>query len=319
MREHLFPALRGLPSVRVVHVASRSGETARRFAHEHDIDHWSEAWQGVIEADLDGVVVAGPPKLHANVLHAALSAGLPVYVEKPPTPDLATLRPLIELEKNCSALAFVGYNFRFAELIQELFRRVDQPRYLRLRFVTSKPQTPFWGLPTVFESYLLAVAIHAVETALWRFGDVRELVTQYQPLAGESFVADVGMSFRSGASAHLELGNYSHRFDCRWELMGEDGSIAMVDNLDRLRLVPAESDRRTTGWNPKSELELALSGLHGGQGRGGYHQALASFVDCIREERPSPSPLAASEAVYQVLDSLLDRWKTHPSQGTRSS
>ena len=46
-------------------------------------------WNDLVEAgDLDGLIVAAPPALHAEMAEAALLAGLPVMVEKPLTLDL---------------------------------------------------------------------------------------------------------------------------------------------------------------------------------------------------------------------------------------
>jgi predicted dehydrogenase len=55
-------------------------------------------WQSLIDAgDLDGVVIATPPRLHFMMAQYALSHGLPVLIEKPLTMDVIEARALCEL------------------------------------------------------------------------------------------------------------------------------------------------------------------------------------------------------------------------------
>jgi len=52
-------------------------------------------WQSLIEAgDLDGVIIATPPRLHFRMAHYALSHDVPVLVEKPLTMDVGQARTL---------------------------------------------------------------------------------------------------------------------------------------------------------------------------------------------------------------------------------
>lgn len=293
MREHLLPTLRALPGVQIAAVASRDGTHAAELVTELGAGRSYAGWESALESGVDGVVVAGPPSLHAAVARAALEARVPIYIEKPPAPDLAVLDDLIAAEERSGGLAFVGYNFRFARLVVKMRASIAAPRYLRLRFVTAKPLAPLWDLPSVDASYLYAVAVHPLEAAINLFGSIRAVTGGLCPLGGARFAAYAAIAFNSGAAALLDLGNCGSRFDCHWQLVGHGGAVAVVDDFERLHC---------NGGGDAITIEDRDAGR-------GYGEALAAFAECIRERRPSPSPLSASRPVYEAIQMLLDCWR----------
>lgn len=67
-------------------------------------------WREVAEADdLDGVIIATPPALHAGMTRAALKAGLPVLVEKPLTMDLGEARELLAFAEKQGGFVLVDH------------------------------------------------------------------------------------------------------------------------------------------------------------------------------------------------------------------
>lgn len=68
---------------------------------------------------VDGVVIATPTSTHAEVVEEALALGVPVYVEKPLTADLASARRLAELAPE---RLFVMDKWRYHPGVRELTR-----------------------------------------------------------------------------------------------------------------------------------------------------------------------------------------------------
>jgi predicted dehydrogenase len=67
--------------------------------------------------ELDMIVVPTPINLHAEMHRAGVEAGIPVYLEKPPTLDYQELEAMIALDQQATKSTLVGFNFI-----------IDQPR-----------------------------------------------------------------------------------------------------------------------------------------------------------------------------------------------
>lgn len=116
--ERLYlPALRALPGVEIAAAfdpdASRdplAGLPARRV----------ESYESLVAAGIDAVIILSPPRFHGEQVAAALSAGLPVLVEKPPALTLAEMRPWLPSPGDVAA-------------VTPAFARRYWPPYLHLR------------------------------------------------------------------------------------------------------------------------------------------------------------------------------------------
>ena len=306
MAENLLPALRLTAGARIVALASRDGAKARSLAAQHDIPSATNSWRELIGVgDLDALIVSATPQVHREIAAEALAAGLNVFVEKPPAPDLPTLNELARLEDRSPAKAFVDYNFRFATLIRqaaELVTRAQDLRCLKIRCVGRKPRAPLWQCESVEASFLYAVAIHAIDLALAMLGRPAAIMASHAPLGGGRFSMNVILDYPEGRQAVLDLGNYSSRFEFECELIGTAGLVARVSDLRRLSL---GGHQAASPVSQKAEIVDQLSGLSSGFAASGYTGAFAAFFAAIRSETPSPSPLSASVPVYEVIRECL--------------
>ncbi|HSW43271.1 MAG TPA: Gfo/Idh/MocA family oxidoreductase [Patescibacteria group bacterium] len=76
------PGFRALPDVEIVAVANRTPDSTARAAAELAIPRAHDSWQALVaDPDVDAVVVATWPNLHAPIALAALDAGKHVLVE----------------------------------------------------------------------------------------------------------------------------------------------------------------------------------------------------------------------------------------------
>jgi predicted dehydrogenase len=91
----------------LVRLASTNPES-RALVHKGC--HISEDWQDVTGAnDLDGVIIATPPILHAEMTRAAIAASNPVLVEKPLTLDIEEAIALLDDAKKHRAIIHVDH------------------------------------------------------------------------------------------------------------------------------------------------------------------------------------------------------------------
>src|SRR5229473_890850 len=80
------------PGVRLARLASRNPDSVRLAPADCAV---TPDWRDLLDRNaLDGVIIATPAALHAEMALAAMDAGLPVLVEKPLTMDIAQARAL---------------------------------------------------------------------------------------------------------------------------------------------------------------------------------------------------------------------------------
>jgi predicted dehydrogenase len=108
-----------------------------RVARAHDLPVPSDCevttdWRSLIAApDLDGVINASPPSMHAEMAVAALEADRPALVEKPLALDVASARAIQEIAHRRRAVVLAGHVDLFHPAYRELKRRVGRPTHVR--------------------------------------------------------------------------------------------------------------------------------------------------------------------------------------------
>jgi predicted dehydrogenase len=175
----------------------------RRRAHAVDGFGFAEAtgdWRKVVEhPEVDLVVVAAPNMLHVEITSAAAAAGKHVFCEKPVggTPsDTATAE---RAARRAGVNSGVGYNYRWAPLVQYAKQLIDEGRLGRItnyrgRFLSCYGADPLglltwrflrdqagWGVSTDLLS-------HSVDLAMYLLGPITTVMgtgatfTEQRPL-----------------------------------------------------------------------------------------------------------------------------------------
>ena len=122
------------------------------------------------EAALDGVMIVGPPDMHYRYGLAALKRGLPVYVEKPPAPDLAKTLELVEAAKANGTFVMCGFMKRFGTSYKKL-REMAEGGELQLSAGFFK--YCHWSCGDI--SMMYGMSIHIIDLAISIFGRVKSV------------------------------------------------------------------------------------------------------------------------------------------------
>jgi len=77
------------------------------------------------KGDLDAVIIATPPRLHAPMVRKALERGLHVFCEKPFCLNWEDSEALTALAEDSGLVNQVGYHYRYVAAFQEMKRVVD--------------------------------------------------------------------------------------------------------------------------------------------------------------------------------------------------
>jgi predicted dehydrogenase len=128
-----------LAETELVGVADRDRDRARHVAqvlHTGDFVDYRELLPHVT-----AVSVAVPTSQHFTVVRDCLAAGCQVLVEKPITATVAEADELVHLSRERRLILMVGHLERFNSAMEELKRRVTQPRFIeshRLSFFKER-------------------------------------------------------------------------------------------------------------------------------------------------------------------------------------
>lgn len=123
----LLPRLKELEGFQLAGACSARGvsgwDAAKRFGFEYSTTETDAIFQ---DSSIDLVVIATRHGTHAPLAEAALKAGKHVFLEKPLATNEAELRRVMDVAARANRHLMVGFNRRFAPLIQQAKARLSQ-------------------------------------------------------------------------------------------------------------------------------------------------------------------------------------------------
>ena len=172
-----LPALAEVPEIRLVAVAdpdaARRDHVARlAIANGHPVTAHADLGEVLAGTTVDAVVLASPAAAHPAGAAEAVTAGVPLLVEKPPAPDATGAAAIARLDP----APWVGFNRRFDPGVHALRHLVPPRGHVQLDLVIHYRRRS-WRPITVDDDVLTDLAPHAVDLARWlTAGEVIEVV-----------------------------------------------------------------------------------------------------------------------------------------------
>ncbi|MBA2889105.1 Gfo/Idh/MocA family protein [Nonomuraea soli] len=274
-----LPVLAAQPDLEL-HLCTRNKAALDRIGDAHRVTGRSTAVSGVVEAGVDAAFVHAATAAHFEIVEPLLRAGVPVYLDKPITSDLASSTELVRLAAGSGVSLMVGFNRRVAYA-----GLAGLPRDLVL-MQKNRAHLPDEPRRAVFDDF-----IHVVDTLRFlapgevtsrhirtrvRDGLIEHIVLE---LAGEGFSA-IGIMNRVGAASEESC-----------EVMGA-GAKRRIVNLGDVIDYSAEGEtlRRRPDWVPVSRQR-------------GIEQLCLEFLDAVRQGRV----LDASDALvsHEICEEIV--------------
>ncbi|MDP7191232.1 MAG: Gfo/Idh/MocA family oxidoreductase [Alphaproteobacteria bacterium] len=217
-----------------------------------------ENWRDLINAGgVEGIIVATPPATHAEIVRAALEAGLPVLVEKPLTLDVDEARALCDLAEKRDGLVMVDHIHLFSPAFRALKREAAGLGPLRRMESEAGSHGPFRKATSVLWDW----GAHDISMCLDLMGEAPSDVSarcleMRETGEGSGAVFDLRLGFgdkdrdgdTGGVAAGIRIGNLlpgkRRRFCAAF-----DSGILVHDDLaaDKLTFVP-------TSASPEAEM-----------------------------------------------------------------
>ncbi len=191
-------------------------------------------WREVAEAaDIDAVIVATPPALHAEMTRAAVAAGLPVLVEKPLTLDGDEAEALFEFVRAEGGLVWVEHTHLFHPAYRELKKQAQALGPI----VAIRATAGAWGPFRADTPVLWDWGSHDVALCLDLLGRWPETATaghleSRRTEEGMGEILRLALHFSGNIGAEIEVGNVMAERRRRFEAYFEGGMLAYDDTLD---------------------------------------------------------------------------------------
>ncbi|HEU5028977.1 MAG TPA: Gfo/Idh/MocA family oxidoreductase [Spirillospora sp.] len=255
----------------------------------------------LFSAGLDGLVVAAATDAHADLVERALSAGLPVFCEKPLASDLDGTFQIVASAKKAGVPVQVGFQRRFDAGNAAAREALASGRLGWLHTVRScsfDPAPPPAEYVPTSGGLFRDCVIHDLD--LIRFVTGRDVVRVMASGAnrGEDFFRENGdvdtgsalLVLDDGTLAQVSATRYNAAgYDARLELFGSKDSI--VAGLDERTPVTAVPERDEEPRDPYAGFLERFSDA--------YDAELRAFVDVVAGRRANPCPPEdALEAFY---------------------
>lgn len=272
----------GLKDVSLAAVASSNPETKSLVGPECKV---VSDWKKLVKAkDLDGLIIATPPGLHAEMALAAIKAGKPVLVEKPLTLDLKEAQALLKAAEG-KVFVLVDHIYLFHPAFEALKAKARELGPIRSVLTIGGNKGP----------------VRKDVSALWDYGphDVAMCLDLFQekPLSVSVFrrdrpgIVNLKLEFSSGASASIEVGNGMAKRH-RYFAVRFDKQVLFFDDTSplKLRLKPvSEAEEAEFGEAIPVSDEPPLS------------RAVKAFTDGIRSGSKDTRGLRLAVDVVEVL------------------
>lgn len=202
---HYIHTIQGTPEAVLARVSTRRSDVSTLVGQACQVD---VSWQSLIDAeDLDGVIIATPPRLHYAMVRYALLHDLPVLAEKPLTMDVTEARTLRELAAKRGVPMLVDHVYLYHPAYRALRLHLGGKRPLRIQGSAGGPGPFRPDIPVVWDygPHDVAMCLDLVHETPVRVSAQRLARRRGGAAGGETI--RLLLEFPSGAIADLSLSN----------------------------------------------------------------------------------------------------------------
>lgn len=199
---------------------------------------------------IDSVFICGPPEMHSEAAVAALDAGFPVFMEKPPAGDLTGALKVQAAARANKRQCMVGFMKRFALRSQQAKEIVDSEDFGDLTQVTVKYS--HWNFNNLHDM-LVYMSVHPLDLMRFFLGDLERVTIEKCEREGQ-YTFTLLMRSKTGAIGNLIQSSHEPRLKEHLELVGE-GELVVVPNVVGLEYHKRVAPDRTFGRS-SGDIEL---------------------------------------------------------------
>jgi scyllo-inositol 2-dehydrogenase (NADP+) len=309
------------PFVKVIAVADDSPLMTRVLTQfRPDIRLFGDYTKMLREMELDILLIATPPHLHAAMIDSALDARLSIFVEKPFTLSSTEARRLTARSREIPGTYQVGYVNRFNDMFFAAKRLIDQGLLGRLisfrsdmfgGTVTRSSGGSGWrGKREFGGGCLYEFGSHAIDLMVYLMGKPSRVTGSCLTPVFSSEVEDIVRTtaiYSSGLIGSITVnwsdGSYRKPTN-KVEILGEGGKILVDQHELKIYLEKATSSR-PAGWS-STYITDCFTPVHFYVRGNEFTRQLYHFAERAQDAgQPNLSGFADATATQDVIDMIL--------------
>lgn len=328
-----LPSLSRMGDARVVALADADAASlaAARAAAPSSAQAVSDYRHVLDMPDVDAVLIALPPALHAEAAIGALQRGRHVYIEKPLATSLADARRVLAASDEAAhdadaarrPVAMMGFNYRWNPLIQQARARIaagmiGQPVALRTVFSTPTRKLPQWKRHReAGGGVLLDLAVHHIDLARFLTGaEIATVSAELQSMRTEHDTALLQMVLTNGVTAQSMFSLAAVDED-RIDVYGTDAKLT-IDRYRSLRVevVPAAAGGAigfavTRFVGELAALPYAVRKMRAPLNDPSFTMALEAFVRAVHDPSALTSDVIDGFRAAAVIEAAESSARSH--------
>jgi len=291
--ESLYPNIPLIPEFDLVAVCDLIEEKAQRNAKRFGAPEYYTDVETMLDKVVpQGICICGPPKMHYEVGLQVLLRGIPIWIEKPPAPDLIKTMELAHCAKEHNTFGMVGFMKRFApaNLVAKEF--MDNDAFGKLSSITLIHGCGPYG---DVRAMLMGNGIHMIDLLRFFAGEVDRLYAYAYNPAGNAKAVSVSFQLQNGAVGHLNQNSGHTWSDCFEQTYISGSGTGILIDASRAVEVMSEKSRfakgegfHLFGWSSRYYVSGNMAGWWaGGHYTRGYWGELNHFAKaCLGKVDP---------------------------------
>ena len=275
---------------------------AAQFSAEYNVP--ALEYDAVLDSSCEGVVIAAPAPLHADLAEKAFAAGKHVYVEKPLAMSLQEAERMRAAAKQAGKQVMVGHLIRYHAAFQELCRQVENGAIGHLRHIQANRLA--MGRIRNTESVLLDLCPHDLSLILALTGSLPLSVRAHGVSHITPGVVDIlstGLSFEGGVSAMMQTSWISPYKEHRLTVTGSSGALVFDDTKpwpEKLTLYQDNIQQAGALFMIERSSPIALPVAESEP----LKEEVAAFVEVRQTGSPAKTDIEEAVLVQQVLEMM---------------
>lgn len=242
-------------------LSTRNEETRKKVSEQYGFTETTATIEELIQTGISACFVHVATKVHSKIVKQLLESGIHVFIDKPLSENIAEVKEIQELAAAKKLLLMVGFNRRFAPLVDEL-KAVENKNMLVIQKnrVAAKESTDF----VIYDLFL-----HVADTLVYllddEIGQVQTKIIEENGLLKRALLQVETAKTTAIASMNLYAGANTETY----QLMSDQGTY-ILENLTELTIkTPQGTIQKSFGdWTTTLEKR-------------GFQQMAETFITAI--------------------------------------